>query len=63
MFFMGEKKLGKVPDDLDVYELVFQTGADPDRIREWSLEDRKWLKLIPIAKRLASEEIHRRGTE
>jgi len=64
MFYMGEPGslwAQLISEDHEVYELVFLTGADPDRIREWSMADRKWLMLYPQAKRLAAEELQRRA--
>jgi hypothetical protein len=62
MFFMGEKKLGRVPPDHDVYMLMqHYQGHSPDEIRQWDIGDKNWLLLYPIAQREAIKEMKGRS--
>lgn len=63
MYFMGEKKLGRAPEDLAVYQLAWALHKTPDEIREMDLADRIWMIMVPEAQRLANDELAKRTTE
>ena len=53
-------KLGRAPDDLEVFQLAIRLSKTPDQIRRMSLRDRNWLKVVTEAERLAAEELAKR---
>jgi hypothetical protein len=60
MYFMGERKLARVPEDIEVYELAWKLSKTPDEIRAMRVEDIAWMQLIPIAQALAAQELAER---
>lgn len=62
-FYMGEKRLARTPVDLYVFELAWALHKSPDEIRQWNTRDVNWMFMVHEAKRLADEEMNRRGKE
>lgn len=62
MFFLGEKRLAKIPDEHDVYMLAMLTGWKPQDIREMG-DDAYWMAVYYKAHAAAMKEIKRRGDD
>jgi hypothetical protein len=63
MFYQGEKKKGKAPAELEIYEMALQLGKLPDEIRAMETRDFQMMKAIPLARKLANDEMARRKAE
>lgn len=59
-FFLGEKRLTRVPEEHDVYLLSLETGWKPDEIREMALDDVYWCIIYRKAQNAAAAELNRR---
>jgi hypothetical protein len=57
MYYMGERKLARVPRDIKIYDLAWKLMKTPDEIRGMTVEDIEWMLLIPRAQGLAAEEL------
>lgn len=59
MYYMGEKRLGRAPADLHVFQLCWALNKLPSEVRAEQPRDLAWLIIDKEARRLADEEKQR----
>ncbi len=63
MYLMGEKRLGRAPDEYLILKLAWEKGWKPDDIRAMAVDDRFWLMSWQKIHEEAHKEMARRKAE